>query len=268
MQTIIIDEEFRSLLPALNKETSRLLEENLLENGCRDPLILWDGVLIDGYNRYRICTEHGIPFSTISKEFDDRDQVLIWIITNQITRRNLTPYQLRYFRGLHYHADRRIFQNTEGINQHSEVFRQNGGNPQTLATSRKLAEKYNVSPRTIERDSRLADALIAIGGASPEAKQSILSGETKITRKELDAILSSPEDVAAEIAESIDNGTFVERRVDLASDNVRTLDSAFSRISALIERELNGLAKAYKPSEVKSALRSHIARLEDIYKQL
>ena len=268
MQEIIIDKHFQFLLPVLDEETFSELEAMILENGIRDPLVLWGNVLIDGYNRHRIAMEHNLPFKTVSMEFNSRDDVVIWIIKNQIVRRNLTTYQLRYFRGLHFHAERRIVRNDEGINQHSEVNRQNDGKPQTQSTARKLAEQYNVSPSTIERDSRLADALIAIGEVSPEAKQSILSGETKITRKELDAILSGSENVVTDIAESIDNGTFGERRSDLVSDTNKSLDSAFTRISGLIERELKGLAKAYTPAEVKSALRSHIATLEDIYKQL
>jgi hypothetical protein len=46
-------------------------------DGCRDPLVLWNGILIDGYNRYKICTENNIPFKTIDKEFASREEVLI-----------------------------------------------------------------------------------------------------------------------------------------------------------------------------------------------
>ena len=51
MAEIIIDEEFNSLLPALDEQTYAMLEENLLENGCMNPLVLWNGILIDGHNR-------------------------------------------------------------------------------------------------------------------------------------------------------------------------------------------------------------------------
>jgi len=201
--------------------------------------------------------------------FSSRDDVVIWIIQNQIARRNLTLYQLRYFRGLHFHADRRKTKNSEGTNQYSEVNRQIDGKPPSPhSTAIKLAEKYNVSPSTIERDSRLADALLVIGEASPEAKQSILSGETRITRKEMDEILSGSEVFVTEIAESIYNGTFKEHKSDSMAGNVRSLDSAFSRISNLIQRELRGLTKSYTPSEVKEALRVHITELEDIFEQL
>jgi hypothetical protein len=74
---IIIDEEFKSLLPELDKETYSALEENILQHGCRDVIILWDGILIDGHNRYQICLQHDIPFSTIEMEFESRETVII-----------------------------------------------------------------------------------------------------------------------------------------------------------------------------------------------
>jgi len=125
MQEIIIDEEFKALLPTLDQTTFKLLEENIIENGCRDPLVLWDGVLIDGHNRYEICTQHFIPFATVDKEFASREDALIWIISTQVSRRNLSPMQLSYYRGLHYRAEKKRISNARGVNQHSEVDGQN-----------------------------------------------------------------------------------------------------------------------------------------------
>jgi len=263
MQQIIIDREFKFLLPVLDETAFADLEADVLENGIRDSLVLWEGILIDGYNRYNIAQKHDLPFNTISMEFNSRDEVVIWIIRNQIARRNLTPFQLRYFRGLHYHADRR----NQGYNSPNAQDLSKPQNEVLINTAAKLAEKYNVSKSTIERDSRLADALIVLGEVSPEAKLSILSGETRVTRAELDALLTGSEENVAEIAESIENGTFAERRADDA-DAIRTLDSAFGKISDLIKRELTGLSKSYSPEEVKTALRSHITALEDIYRQI
>ncbi|MDR2599526.1 MAG: hypothetical protein LBC73_04550 [Oscillospiraceae bacterium] len=268
MQNIILDKDFQYLLPMLDEKTYSDLETDILENGIRDPLVLWNDILIDGYNRFSIAQKHDLPFETVTMEFNSRDDVMIWMIRNQILRRNLTPYQLRYFRGLHYHAVRRTIKNDEGINQHDEVKRQNGVKPQSLATSKVLAEKYKVSPRTIERDSKLADVLIAIGEISPEAKQNILLGEIKVTRKELEEILSSKEDDITEIIGSIEDGTYDERRSEPPQTNKQSLEFAFSKISNSISRELNGLTKAYKLSEVRAALKSHIKTLEDLYANL
>jgi len=263
MQQIIIDREFMFLLPMLDEQAFADLEADILENGVRDPLVLWEGILIDGYNRFKIAQKHDLHFNTISMDFASRDEVVIWIIRNQIARRNLTPFQLRYFRGLHYHADRR----SQGFNSPNSQDSSKCQNDTLMNTAEKLAEKYNVSKRTIARDSKLADALIALGEVSPEAKLSVLSGETRVTRAELNAMLAASGETVVEIAESIENGTFANRRADNNTGG-RTLDSAFLKISSLIKRELSGLSKTYSPDDVKAALRSHIASLEEIYKQI
>jgi len=137
MQDIIIDEEFESLLPTL--------ETDIIHNGCRDALVLWNGVLIDGYNRYWICTTHNIPLNTIDMQFDSREKVQIWIIKNQVSRRNPTPIQLSNYRGLHYMAEKKIIKNGSGKNQHSEVSDQNEHKPQTQSTAGFLSGHYKVS---------------------------------------------------------------------------------------------------------------------------
>jgi len=69
------------------------LEQNIIAEGCREPLIIWDGIIVDGHNRYEICNKHGIEFKTVEKAFDDKNSAKEWIIRNQFGRRNLTPYQ-------------------------------------------------------------------------------------------------------------------------------------------------------------------------------
>ncbi len=91
--TLRIDPEFQALIPPLSPEELAHLEKNLVAEGCRDPLVLWDGILIDGHNRHAICARRGIPFHTVAYEFKDRDAAKIWIIRNQFGRRNLSAYQ-------------------------------------------------------------------------------------------------------------------------------------------------------------------------------
>jgi len=80
MQEIIIDEKFKRILPALDEIAYNDLERDILIHGCLMPLVLWDGILIDGYHRYGILMKHDLPFNTISMEFDSRDEVIDWII--------------------------------------------------------------------------------------------------------------------------------------------------------------------------------------------
>ena len=89
---IIVDDEFKKLIPPLTGEERKGLEESILKEGCRDALILWGNTLIDGHNRYEICTKHNIPFKTIQKDFKSRDEAFLYMIDNQKSRRNLTAF--------------------------------------------------------------------------------------------------------------------------------------------------------------------------------
>ena len=90
---IQIDSEFKNLIPPLSSEERQGLESSLLKEGCRDALVLWGEILVDGHNRYEICTQHDIPFKTVQREFKSRDEVIEWIILNQFGRRNLPAYE-------------------------------------------------------------------------------------------------------------------------------------------------------------------------------
>lgn len=86
---IKIDSEFKALIPPLKADEYAQLEANILADGCRDALVVWDGVLIDGHNRYEICTKHGIEFDTVEMEFDSAAHARVWMRSNQAGRRNL-----------------------------------------------------------------------------------------------------------------------------------------------------------------------------------
>ncbi len=90
---LTVDPEFRDLIPPLNEEELKLLEESIVADGCESPLIVWNGVIVDGHNRYAICRKHGIPFSIQEKNFSSRDDAMLWMLRNQLGRRNLNSYQ-------------------------------------------------------------------------------------------------------------------------------------------------------------------------------
>lgn len=89
---IQIDQEFKDLIPALTEEEYKQLEANILSEGIRDSLLVWNGILIDGHNRYEIATKHGLSYDVQEKEFADRAEAERWIILNQFGRRNLSAY--------------------------------------------------------------------------------------------------------------------------------------------------------------------------------
>ena len=86
-----IDPELKALIPPLSQEEYTQLEHNILAyKKCRDAIVVWDNTIVDGHNRFRICAEHGIPFEIKEMEFESRDEVKLWILQNQLGRRNLT----------------------------------------------------------------------------------------------------------------------------------------------------------------------------------
>lgn len=89
---VTINPKFRELIPPLAPEELAQLEANILADGCRDPLVTWRGTIVDGHNRYDICTRHHIGYQTIALEFADESEAQVWIIRNQFGRRNLAPF--------------------------------------------------------------------------------------------------------------------------------------------------------------------------------
>jgi DNA modification methylase len=87
-----IKEEFKKLIPALSVEEYKQLEENCLAEGIRESIITWNGYIIDGHNRYEIATKHDLKYESIDKNFDSEDDVRIWMVNNQLGRRNLQDF--------------------------------------------------------------------------------------------------------------------------------------------------------------------------------
>lgn len=92
--TITINEDLRAYIDPLTEDEAAALERSLLAEGCRDALVLWGDLLVDGHNRYRICQKHGIAFNTIqNNSFQSMDDVHLWMIDNHLGRRSVSDYQ-------------------------------------------------------------------------------------------------------------------------------------------------------------------------------
>lgn len=95
--TIKIDKEFKALIPPLSSEEYALLEANIVSDGrALCPLIVWDGILVDGHNRHAICTKHRLPYEVEELPEGERpitrSGVMVWIINNQLGRRNISAF--------------------------------------------------------------------------------------------------------------------------------------------------------------------------------
>ena len=86
-------QQFKELIPPLSNEEYKQLEANCLDEGIREPILTWNGYIIDGHNRYNIAQQWNLEFKTESKNFQGEDEVKEWMILNQFGRRNLSNYQ-------------------------------------------------------------------------------------------------------------------------------------------------------------------------------
>lgn len=168
-----IDNELRSLLPPLGNEKRAQLEENLLRDGIREPLVVWQGVLVDGHNRYEIAQKHGLEFKTVEKQFATRDDVKFWMIMNQFGRRDLTAYE----RSILALKLKPVIAAKAKENQQLSEGRGQKGLP-TLAnlidTRAEIAKAAGVSHGTIAKVEQIE------AKATPEVKDALRAGDLSI----------------------------------------------------------------------------------------
>jgi len=99
-----IDTELKNLIRPLRDDEFEKLKESILSEGIRDPLVTWNGILLDGFHRYKIAQEYGLEYKTVEIELPDKEAAKEWIYTNQLGRRNLTVYEASYYRGRLYES--------------------------------------------------------------------------------------------------------------------------------------------------------------------
>jgi len=171
---ITIDNDFQSLIPPLTNEEYAQLEKNILRDGIRDALITWNGILIDGHNRFKIAQKYGLSYSTVEKNFTDRTDAERWIILNQFGRRNLSAYDrsilaLKLKPIIAEKAKEQQIRKPESVLQKS-------AKQKPIDTRQELAKVAGVSHDTIAKVEKIQEK------ATPEIKSAIKSGEMSINQ--------------------------------------------------------------------------------------
>ena len=168
---IVIDAEFAALIPPLSAEERQQLEDNIVEHGgARDPLVVWgsDGTLtlLDGHNRYEICTRLGLPFDVHEMRFSSRDEAEDWIDKNQLGRRNLTADAFTLLLGRRYNRAKKAQGAPKG-NRNRLI--QSDQNDHFEKTADKLAAEHGVGSATVRRAGKFAEEV----DRTPELKQAV-----------------------------------------------------------------------------------------------
>ena len=190
-----IDKEFKNLIPPLTDDEYKGLEASILEEGCRDALILWGDIIVDGHNRYEICTKHDIAFNAVQMDFDSRDDAMLWMIDNQKARRNLNAYargtleekaiEILSKQGkakqAEYHGNQYEKRTLDEFTQSPK---------EKIDTKKELAKRINTGEQTASRIININKAInkaveenTTVAGQKPEElKSQLMTGEVSINQ--------------------------------------------------------------------------------------
>ena len=173
---LTISEALEHVMPPLQEMELTLLTQSLLSDGCRDPLVVWNGLIVDGHNRYRICQEHNIPFTYVEMSFEDVTEAREWIIRNQIGRRNVPDY-VKCELVLPLEDELKALAKKRQGQRNDLNIRPNLAGSNVTKTSRdSLSEMAGVSHGTFDKAKKLID------GADEETKEKLRKGEISIHR--------------------------------------------------------------------------------------
>ena len=221
----IIDPEFKSLIPPLSDEEFRQLEENILEVGeCREPLVTWNKILLDGHNRWKIIQKHPgeIDYECTEMVFDSRNEAMAWMIRNQLGRRNLPNYErarlaLRLKEAVAAEAKEKQREAGGAVRQKSDKA--------AVDTKKELAKVAGVSHDTIHKVDVIEQK------APEEVKAQLRRGEVSINKAYNEVCnprkLSAAQKILERDKRTTDINAIVEYGVEDLLEDIRVLKDEF-----------------------------------------
>ena len=183
-----INKDFTNLISPYTKREYLELEEQLLAEGCTEPIITWHGYIIDGLTRYEICLRHDIPFDVKEMRFSCKEAAYAFVCKKQLLRKDLTFETRKFLIGMQYEAEK--FLNSTYPRGHSS-WRTNFDNislegvdyresPTKHTTAQRIADENQVTHATVQKYALYTKALLSIGAKYPDVLPKILAGRLKL----------------------------------------------------------------------------------------
>ena len=215
-----IDQQFQNQIPALTDEEFDQLRENILGDGeVYEPIVTWNGTILDGHNRWRIIQENWDKlkdkFRVKEVEFPDRWAASEWICKNQLGRRNLTEEQRALVIGMMYQAQKQTQGGDRGNQYTKPANGQNVSLPKKNAppdsTAGEIGKRFGMSGRTVLRAAKFANGVDALKEVSAEAADMVLRGQARVAKELICELPKLPVETVAEIADQIIRGEPIKR---------------------------------------------------------
>lgn len=198
MVELRIDPEFRDKIPPLTDAEFEQLRENILADGeVYEPIAVWNGVIVDGHNRWRVIREHPeIPYKVKEIEFTNKWEAFAWMYKKQLGRRNLSDEQKTYLMGKRNEAEKLA------VGAPSKKV-QNGPLRAKGKTAQRIADEYGVGYGTVLRAEQFAKGVDALSEVSKEAADKILSGTAKVPKAAVAELKEADQETVQKFAEDV-----------------------------------------------------------------
>ena len=200
-----IDPEFQSKIPPLQFEEEQQLEQNIITEGrLLNPIITWNGYILDGHTRYRILKKHGfIKFEVEEIQLANKYEALAWICKNQLGRRNLSPERKKFLLGKEYESTKLAVGGQPGNCNKVNRCDQNDHIDSEKRTCERIAVEHGVGSATVRRAEKYSRGIDAAEEAVPGAQEEILTGHIKATDEQIVALASIPKEERPAILEEL-----------------------------------------------------------------
>ena len=203
-----IDPEFQSKIPPLQFEEEQQLEQNIIAEGrLLNPIITWNGYILDGHTRYRILKKHGfIKYEVEEIQLANRYEALAWICKNQLGRRNLSPERKKFLLGKEYESTKLAVGAPLGSKHGIRKCGQNDHIFTESRTCQRIASEHGVGEKTVRRAEKYSQGIDAAEEAVPGAQEEILTGRIKATDAQIAALPAIPKEERPAILNELRKG--------------------------------------------------------------
>ena len=191
-----IDPEFSAQILPLSFEELQQLEQNIIAEGrLLNPIITWNGYILDGHTRYRILKKHGfIKFEVEEIQLANKYEALAWICKNQLGRRNLSPERKKFLLGKEYESTKLAVGGQPGNCNPVKRCGQNDHIVSEKRTCERIASEHGVGEKTVRRAEKYSRGIDAAEEAVPGAQEEILTGRIKATDAQIAALPAIPKE--------------------------------------------------------------------------
>lgn len=170
------------LFPPMSGADFDELKADIRSHGLRQPIVMHEGAILDGANRYRACKEIGLKPTKM--EFDG-DDAAAYVLSANLHRRHLTPGQQAAIVASAQDWAKAHARGGDGSNQHAQ--KEETGNVAGLQT---VADRVALSGAS-ERTQRMADK---VAKESPDLAKKVAHGEVSLPNavKQVTAAVADP----------------------------------------------------------------------------